>query len=196
MNTIKALLVLALLFFPLAACDRGTDPPASREAETVRGDDAPAVRSAEDDLEEIADYRLTMDAVRRYYQAQRNVFEAMREDPGLSDRLEDLDADVATLDEMQARYASVPELRDAIEEAGFTPREFSVLTWSLVQASIAQGAVEMGVSRDSVVANTGVRRANLDFVQEHQAEIERMQRELEALAPDDAYGEDDYGDEE
>jgi hypothetical protein len=191
----RSVLMSALLVALLSACDRGADAGETRTAEPSRTAVARGTNSGDADLDEITDYRLTMDAVQRYYQAQRNVYGAMRKNPELAQQMRSGDSDEPSLDEMGARYEEVPEVRDAIEAAGLDTRDFSVITWALFQSAFAQGAVEMGAPRDSILASTGIHPANLDFVRENKAALERMQQETAALAPPDA-ADDEGGDNE
>lgn len=184
MNRSLVLPVLLAVVATASACNRAedagaasADPPAS--ATTVRSHDSDA------ELAEITSYRLRMDEVERWYQAQRNVYEAMRKNPALTKQLEN-EADDPSLDELEARFEAVPEVRRAIESAGLEVRDFTVIIFTLAQAGVANAAVEAGASRDSVLARTGVDPANLDFVREHKVVLERMQAEVAALAPDKA----------
>jgi len=170
----RNVLVLLLALVPAAACNRG----AAADAE-------PAATRGDAELAEIAGYQLRMDEVERWYQAQRNVHEVLRKNPALSNQLEG-DADDPSLDELEARFGKAPEVRRAIEKAGLEVRDFVVVTFTLAQAGVANAAVETGASRDSILARTGVEPANLDFVREHKATLERMQGEIEALADEAA----------
>ena len=182
---LRNVLVLLLALVPAAACDRGADAGAESAGTAATRADVDA------EVAEITGYRLRMDEVERWYQAQRNVYEAMRKNPALAEQLES-DGDDPSLDELEARFGAVPEVRRAIEAAGLEVRDFVVIVFTLAQAGVANAAVEMGASRDSVLARTGVEPANLDFVREHKAELERMRAEVEALAPDET-AEDDGG---
>lgn len=194
----RSVLLPTLLLALLAACDRAADAGETRTAEPPRAAAGPAAGSGDADLDEITDYRLTMDAVRRYYQAQRNVYQAMRDDPGLAKRMDRGTTDAAefSLDEMEARYEEVPEVREAIAAAGLDTRDFSVITLTLFQSAFAQGAVEMGASRDSILARMGINPSNLDFVRANKTELERMQNEMEALQSGGAIGEENSEDSE
>ena len=192
----RALQLSALLATIAASTACGGDA-----AETTDGSPAatPAVASAragagaDAELAEISAHRLSMGDVERWYQAQRNVLLAMRDDPSIRERLEMAeDEDQMSLDEMERRYAEVPAIRRGIESAGLETREFAVIAWALAHASLANVALDAGASRDSVITRTGVSGANLDFVRENRAALERMQGEIAALSgADDGDDEDD-----
>ncbi|HEX7120676.1 MAG TPA: hypothetical protein VF212_17920 [Longimicrobiales bacterium] len=146
--------------------------PGTAAAQT--GDDA--------GLAEMVAYRLTMDKVQRWYEAQRNVYEKYAADPGLAERAEiGADEEEFSIDGMAARFDAIPEVREAIQAAGLGTREFVVVTMVLFQSAMAHAVIEMGGDRDEILEGSGVHPANLDFVAAHKAELERMQKEVEAL---------------
>lgn len=177
-----------LLVLASVACSSGDGTDAPRAEGSAATAAARPSGDGDAELEEISDYRLGMPKVERWYQAQRNVLEAMRKDPSIAARLENDESEEEggpSLDELEERYSSIPEVRAAIEAVGLEVREFGVITYSLVQASFAQAALQMGANRDSVLANTGIDPANLDFVRDNQAELQRLQAEIAALTPKD-----------
>ena len=188
--------MIADLLASTTACGGEADAPGA--GTSASASTASATRGSADtdaDMAEIRARTLTMTDVERWYQAQRNVYEAMRRNPSLAQQLqgdESEDSDEMSLDEIEARYAKVPEVRKGIEAAGLEVRDFGVITWTLVQASFASAAIDMGANRDSVLASTGIKPANLDFVRENRARLEQLQAEIAALAPRDA-DDDDAG---
>lgn len=152
-----------------------------------------SVHESEADLDEISDYRLTMGAVRRWYEAQREVYEAIRANPDLAARIR-IDEDEPSLDDLERHLDGIPEVRRAARRVGMDTREFGVITWSLVQSSVALGSIEMGSDPDEVMEQTGVLRSNIEFVRENREEIEQMRAELEAMEPESADEDEEYED--
>ncbi|HEX5580881.1 MAG TPA: hypothetical protein VFX39_04835 [Gemmatimonadaceae bacterium] len=198
MNRALLLPAFLLALASTAACGGGdADAPrtgASTGAATAsaRGGD-----DTDSDMAEITGRRLDRAEVERWFQAQRNVYEAMRRDPAVAQQLEAdgaSDASDISLDDLEDRFEAVPAVRSAIEAAGIKTRDFGVILLALAQASAANAALEMGASRDSVLARTGVQPANLDFVRDNKAWLERLQAEMAALAPKDVDDEDEGGD--
>jgi len=169
----RRVLSLILLIIPITvftACGGDDAEPADAPAPAAES-------SGESDVQEISNYVLSMDDVERVMQAQRNLTQLMQEHPELEDRIS-MDADAATLDQMEARLNEVPEVREAVEEAGVDTREYVVIFMTLMQAGMADAVIEMGTSRDSVIAEMEVHPDNLDFIRENKEEITRMQEQV------------------
>ncbi|MGH7507688.1 MAG: hypothetical protein ACRELX_18695 [Longimicrobiales bacterium] len=139
--------------------------------------------SGDADLAEIEDYELTMDDLRRWSEATANFQRTLTENPEIAaalDQEESADQDVDdSLDAMAERYESVPEVRDAIEDAGLSTREFAVIFWAMMQAGMAQFAVEQGGDPEEVARELQVNPANIRFMEEHAAEIAELQQKLQ-----------------
>ena len=152
---------LALAFVFLAAlCAQPTRASASGDA----------------DLRELARYELTLADVRKFAAANAAIAKHPKAEQN-DDEEEDEDEssnDDESLDEMAARIGRIPEARKAIEAAGLTLRQYAVITMALFQAAFAQYAVEQGADPAKVARDAGVNPANLRFVKEHKAELEKL----------------------
>lgn len=168
----RAALLLASL---LLACGRGD---ASSDAAALGAGVPPsatAVASAgASDLKadglELRDYTLTLEELQRWGTAAAALARIGREHPELKDRLS-MNASDASIDAFAARLEAVPAVRDAIEAEAFSPREYAVVTYVVVQAMLGQAAIEQGMSADAVAAKAGINPENLTFVRDHQAEV-------------------------
>jgi hypothetical protein len=121
------------------------------------------------DLRELARYTLTMADVQKFAAANT----ALAKHPKAEETDED-EGDNESLDQMAARIARIPEARKAIEGAGLTPRQYAVITMALFQAAFAQYAVEQGADIAKVARDANVNPANIRFVKEHKAELEKL----------------------
>ena len=183
--------LLALPVLALAACSGGDKSAASAGDSTA----APASSSASaapdaagpspDDMTAITSYRLSMDRLDKHFAAQRNLMQAFsrmtpEEREAGKARMEA--GDENSLDAMAAKYDRVPAVRKAIADAGLTSREFTVMTMSLVQAGMAASVLKMRPNddADSLAREMKASIENIRFLQEHEAEIARKQKELEA----------------
>jgi hypothetical protein len=143
---------------------------------------AAAQGQGDKDLKAISAYTLTMPKYRQFMNAMLNLGKAAQADPHLGDALED--SGNLSIDQLTARYASVPGVKPAITKAGMTPREFALAQGAFLQAGMSYGLMkQMKLSADSVVKATGVSRANLEFFRVNEAEINRMSKEMEAQMP-------------
>ncbi|HEX2167668.1 MAG TPA: hypothetical protein VHG09_10595 [Longimicrobiales bacterium] len=166
----------------IAACSGGdagdtdttTPPPATQPT----GQSAAAASAAA--IDEIGDYRLTMPAVRRWYEAQAHVYRAIGKNPELVDELEML-GQVSDIDEMEAHFDGIPEWRDAVGEAGLDMRDYAAILITLYHAKAVDEAIQSGADRAQVTANQQVDPANLEFVEQNRDELERLERELAEL---------------
>ncbi len=128
------------------------------------------------DLRELSRYELTMADVRKFAAANAALAKHPKaEQSDDEDEGEDESSnDDESLDEMAARIGRIPEARKAIEAAGLTVRQYAVITMALFQSAFAQYAVEQGADPAKVARDAGVNPANLRFVKEHKAELEKL----------------------
>ena len=136
----------------------------------------PDVASGSDDADtrEIARYQLTMADLRKWAVASEKYHAYLRQHPELAkDNDKESKAD-DSLDEIEARVERLPEVRRLIESAGLGVRQFAVISFALLQASVGHMLVQQGQSPDSVAREFGIHPANLRFVKENEAELAKM----------------------
>ena len=134
--------------------------------------------SADPNLKKITDYRLTIEVVRKWAKAAKDLKRLEGDYPELADA--DF-SDSASLDDMAAFLDDIPEARDAIKKAGLGTREYVVVSFAVMQAAMAQWLMEQGTPRDKIAANMSIHPANLAFVEKHKAEIAAINKELKEL---------------
>lgn len=155
----------------LAACDAQT---ARRAEPGIGGGFMPAATAgAAVKSVDPAEYRLTMDLVRRVIAAQRNL--------ALAEGMLPNEAANATLpiDEQVAKLDAQPALRAAVERAGLTTREQVVASWVLFQAGVAQGVIDGGAKPEEVLGSIRIAPENVAFYRENQARIARLRKAME-----------------
>lgn len=175
MNSSRLLLLAVLL----AACGTRTD-----DAPQPAGSSAPeAGSSARDDLAEVSNYRLTMEKMDRYYQAQRNIALKVK---GMSQAERDAmnvgnDAN-ASPGTMTEKMEQNPVLSSALREAGISAREFATLTMAMMQSAMAAGVLQMrpNDNQDSLAREMKANMDNIRFLRENEAELTRKQTAFEA----------------
>jgi hypothetical protein len=190
--SLASLAVLASLTLG-AACAKG------EERDTAAGDTAGAAAgapaasaagsSADADLADLTRYRLTMDKVDRYFAAHRNLLQKVKDmSPAEREALEksqesSSDAN-ANLDDMVRNIERSPVYRDALRQAGLSPREYIMVTMAMFQAGMAASVVKMRPKDDpdSLAREMKVNPENLKFMQQHEAEITQKQKAMEEEA--------------
>lgn len=180
----KHLVALCLV----VACGGDTKTP---DGEGGAATQAGASESMDVQLEDISNYRLTMDKVDRWMNAQRimatqvaalspaerEAFKARQE------REDDADGDDQSMAQMAARIESEPMMKKAVSEAGLTPREFTILTMSMVQTGMATAVLDMrpNDNQDSLAREMKANMDNIKFMRENQQELNRKQQEMAAV---------------
>lgn len=170
MGMVAALAVLAACGGEGAASSAGGatgEQVAAAEAAVEAGSSIPA--------EEVRAYRLTGDRLTAFHRMQMAVARAYAADPSL--RREDEDGPGSVADRMLANVQNDPTLRAAVAEAGLDPREATLLTLALTNASLGMQLETMGEPLPEEVSPEQVA-----FVKAHRAELERMTAERDALA--------------
>ena len=157
----------------LAACDGKTARPHA-EPSVAGGFASAATAEAVAKSAEPGAYRLTMDAVRRTIEAQRNLALATGADPRAV-----APQGTETIDEQVAKLEAAPALRAAVEDAGLTPREHVVASWVLFQAGMAQGVIDGGARPEAVLAGIRIHPENVEFFRAHREQIARLQKAME-----------------
>jgi site-specific recombinase len=88
-------------------------------------------------------------------------------------------ANAQTLTEMEQAINRIPIFARALTAQGLSAREFSKFTLAFMQAGMVYGFSQGKV--DYAKLPPGVNPDNVKFVAEHQAELETLQKEFEAL---------------
>jgi hypothetical protein len=166
------------------------------------------------DYKEVVAYRLTVATMNKVMQAQRDLADAMKQDPrfikveGLRAEIEKLrekddttEADEArlekleeelnqaigndssnntntqTLSQMTAAINNVPAAKAALARAELDAREYAKFSLAAMQAGIIAGMMKSGVVKEvpKELAAT-VNMENVEFMQEHEAEVEAFAR--------------------
>jgi hypothetical protein len=79
-----------------------------------------------------------------------------------------------SIDEIVARIEREPEAKAALAKEGLTPRDFAKTMLTLLQAAMIKG-FSQGGKVDMAKLPPGVNPANIKFVDEHEAELKKLQ---------------------
>ena len=149
--------------------------------------DAPPVESSASarqdstmDLSDVASYKLSMDKVDRFFNAQRNMVIKMKSLTPAQQEALSLSGS-GSMEEMAQKIESSPEWASAIHDAGLEPREYVTLTMSMLQSAMAASVLKMrpNDNQDSLVTSMHANMDNVKFVQEHEAEINAKREAME-----------------
>jgi hypothetical protein len=134
----------------------------------------PGSAAAQDaDMRDVQRYVLTSAGLAKYTHATKKLAElpaAQARACGGDD--DDDDADAQSIGDMVAKLESVPGAKAAVQGAGLTMREYVVFTMSLLQNGLAAWAVTQPGGK----LPPGVSKANVDFVQAHDADLKQLQQ--------------------
>lgn len=138
------------------------DPEFREAIETDKQIDA---LEAKDDLSEAEQQQL--EALR----AKQDAFEKAHD-------TDDSENDAQTLDDMAAQIQKFPPLARALKSEGVSAKEYATFSLALFQAAFAAGAQKSGMLKE---LPAGINAENVKFVQEHEAEIKKLQEEMQSL---------------
>lgn len=181
-RTICGFLFLGVLV--LGACNKGEDTGVSSDASGSAPTGSP--QSADEQLAELGEYRLSMDKFDKYVAAQRNIMsKAQKLSPAEREAMEargdSRDNSNATLDDMVRNVESEPLMKEAVREAGLSPREFALIGMAYMQTAMAAGIAKMrpNDNQDSLVRAMKANPDNVKFILDNEAELARKQKALE-----------------
>ena len=162
-----------LTFALLAACNRSgadaaTAAPGSTAAPAAASVATPAPTTAST-AADAAPVTLTMDKVRQYMDAQKNLARAVEADPSIGDPAENVSEEDTA--KYAARLQASPKMRAAIEQAGLSTTDFANIGDTLVGAMMAEGALASGQLKK---IPDGIDPASVDFVKQHKAELDAL----------------------
>ena len=145
---------------------------------------AASAQALEDaDLKMVSAYTLTMPKYKQYLDDTVNLTKVAAKYPGLGKSLDGLGN--RSLAEQVKVLDGMPQLRGAITATGLTARDFVLTQGAALYAGMAHVLIKSGtLPPDSAVKKAGVSRANLEFFQKNEAELERLAKEAAAKAPE------------
>ena len=177
MSIVLRLSACLLVTASLAACNKSEPAtpspsaatqaaaPATPAAQAPAADAAPAPASTDDDTP----VALDMGKVEAWMEAQKNLAHAAETDPKMGDPAQNASEENTT--QYAARLDASPTMRDAIRAAGLSTREFARIGDTLIGAMMANAALRSGQLK---TLPEGIDQASVDFVKQHEAEIQAL----------------------
>ena len=154
---------------------------------------APAGAAGDGGAREVSAYALTDAGLARYANATRRLDEAVRRTPALcAERANDDGEDTKTLDQLVAKIDASPPMRQAIQGAGLSTREYAVFSLAMLQAAMASWALDQPGGKLA----PGVSMDNVNFYRRNQAALTKIGEESNAAESCGDEGSDPGGDAE
>lgn len=170
MSRFRPLAVIAAL--ALAACTakdaKQTSSAASATGDTPVVATAPA-SSAEPTAEDISNYPLDMDKMRKWAATMKYLGEVAQSDPTVGDavRMGNNESTAQTIAKLEAN----PKTRDALRRAGWSARDYVWTTAAYLQAGMTQGVL---ASTPGAKVPAGQSMKNVEFLRAHAKEIDQI----------------------
>jgi len=188
MHPLTHRLVPALvLVTTLVACGKKDGAPDSALNAAAPASPASAGTKGDAEVADVQSYKLSMDKIDKMLAAQRILAAKAKamtpaEREAMQARGESASDPSESLDDMARKIDSEPMLRDAIREAGLSPREYVLITMSMMQTGMADGVLKMRPkdNQDSLIREMKANPDNIKFYREHQAEITAKSKAIEA----------------
>ena len=114
---------------------------------------------------------------KRIEQLQAQSEQMEKDEPALFDNAN-------SLSEMEAAIQKYPPLANALRKNGMAPREYAKFMMAMMQAAMAYGFQKSGLKVEDAKL-TDVQQANIKFIEEHQAELQKLQEEWKTLGKDE-----------
>ena len=122
----------------------------------------------------IASYRLTSASLDKFVRATNALQGLEDEDIDIEDRIDMDDPENIDLNEIAAAFDSEPRIKNAINGAGMTSREYLTFMFAMIQAMFGSVMVQMGGEQALNDMPAGVLKDNIRFFTENQAAFEAL----------------------
>lgn len=141
------------------------------------GISAPVGAAGDADTREISAYKLTDAGLAKFGNATRRLDEAVQRSPDLcDDRASDDGDDAKTLDQLVAKLDADPRIRQAIQSAGMSTREYAVFSFAAMQAGMAAWALDQPGGKLA----PGIAMDNVNFYRRNAATLTKIGEESNA----------------
>lgn len=125
----------------------------------------------------IASYRLTSAGLDKFVRATNALKGLEEEDIDIEDRIDMDDPENIDLNEIAAAFDSEPRIKNAINGAGLTSREYLTFMFAMIQAMFGSVMVQMGGEQALNDMPAGVLKDNIQFFTANQAAFEALDDE-------------------
>jgi hypothetical protein len=172
MTRTRPLVIIAAL--ALAACTtKDSSNAAAATGDTPVVAAAPATSNAEPTAEDISNYPLDMDKMRKWATTMKYLGEAAQSDSTIGDaaRMGNNESTNQTIARLEANATT----RAALRKAGWSAKDYVWTTAAFLQAGMMQGVL---ASTKDAKLPAGHSPKNIEFLRAHQREIDKLGEEM------------------
>ena len=141
--------------------------------------------------DEVSNYRLTSAGLQKFLAATQALHQLEEADLEVAEQFENLDEDEVDLAQIAAAFDSEPQIKNAINGAGMTSREYLTFMFSMIQTMFTAAMLEMGGENALAQMENSVLKQNVQFFLEHKEEFEAMGEAMEAMGEDEEENEEE-----
>ena len=165
-----------LTFFALAACSSKDAAPAAGDSGAVAATPSESSPSsaAEPTANDISNYKLDMDKMRKYAAAMKGFQSLGAKDSTVLEAAGPTNGNETTAQTI-ARIEATPIAMKVLRDAGLTPKDYVWITAAWLQAAMTQGMMEH--TKDAKLPE-GQNPQNIEFLKAHKAELEAMSKDM------------------
>ena len=168
--------VLLLMLFAATACskDAASDAAASGSGSAAPGP-APVAgtAAAEPTANDISNYKLDMDKMRRYASAIKGFSSMSKADSSMLAAMSSGSANESTV-QMISRIESNPVAMKVLSDSKLSARDYVWITAAYIQAAMTQGLIE---SNPQAKIPEGQSTQNIEFLKANKAELEKIMKD-------------------
>jgi hypothetical protein len=171
----RTALVLAGIF--LLACtakDASQNATVDTSAGMAASPGAASVPAGEPTANDISNYTLDMDKMRKWANAMKG-FAAIAATDSAAAAAMDAGSSNETMSQAIARIESTPVARNVLQKAGLSARDYMMITAAYLQAGMTEGLMSTNAQAKMP---EGQNPTNVEFYKAHKAELEQMAKEM------------------
>ena len=165
-----------LIFFALASCSSKDAAPdaGTGDSGAVAVMPSGSSSSAEPTANDISNYKLDMDKMRKYAAAMKGFQTLGASDSMVLEAMASSDGNETTAQTI-ARIETSPIAIKVLQDAGLTAKDYVWITAAWLQAAMTAGMLE---STPGAKLPEGQNPQNVEFMKQHKAELEAMSKDM------------------
>lgn len=173
-----AALVAALALMALGGCSKADKPSA---AASSSGASTASASNGDDIVGALASYKLNESNVNKFIAVSQNLRQIAKQHP---EYMKDLEAkqgqaDPRTLDDMVQRLNSIPPMKAALSQAGFSAKDYTLTMFSLMSAGMVYQMRKQGLMKADTALPASTNADNVAFIAAHPEILDRISKAMD-----------------